>query len=232
MTEPHLLITAGPTHEPIDAVRYLANRSSGRLGIALAERAVARGWRVTLLLGPTPRVCGDTRVDVHRFRTTSDLQGLLQTWFPKCDALVMAAAVADYRAKLPEGFDPDTSKLKRGGSMTLELESTPDLLAECSARREAQFLVGFALEPFERLEASARAKLERKGLDMIVANPLETMDSGQIEASVFSAAGGRSDSGVLDKTAFADWLLDILAPQIPTRTPSPSRDGGQVGRQA
>jgi phosphopantothenoylcysteine decarboxylase/phosphopantothenate--cysteine ligase len=130
----------------------------------------------------------------------------------------MAAAVADYRAKLPEGFDPDTSKLNRDGKLTLELEGTPDLLAGCSATRENQLLVGFALEPRERLEASARAKLARKGLDLIVANPLETMDSGEIEASVFAASGDRSDSGRLDKVAFADWLLDLLTPEIASRT--------------
>jgi len=202
-----LLITAGPTHEPIDAVRYLANRSSGLLGIALAEAAAERGWPVTLLLGPTTRDCADTRVDVRRFRTTADLEALLHEHLPACDALVMAAAVADYRPK------PTGGKMRRkAGAMVLELESTPDLLAGCAGRRApGQLMVGFALEPREELDASARSKLKRKGLDLIVGNPLETMDADVIEATLYGK-GGVVDStpGVVAKTAFAEWLLDRI----------------------
>jgi phosphopantothenoylcysteine decarboxylase/phosphopantothenate--cysteine ligase len=207
-----LLITAGPTHEPIDAVRYIGNRSSGRLGVALADRAAELGWRVTLLLGPThlePRQAG---IRVERFRTTSDLGSLLAERQRDCDVLVMAAAVADYRPRV----DPAqlAGKLRRQGqAMRLELEPTEDLLAGCAARRGAgQLLVGFALEPRERLVESAREKLERKGIDLIVGNPLGTMESDTIEAVVLGREGGEhSTGGPIAKGAFADWLLGIIA---------------------
>jgi phosphopantothenoylcysteine decarboxylase/phosphopantothenate--cysteine ligase len=210
-----LLITAGPTHEPIDAVRYIANRSSGRLGIALAEAAAKAGWRVRLLLGPTPRDCTDTRVEVHRFRTTAELQALLEAHLPWCDALVMAAAVADYR---PAARTAPGTKLRRSGkTMTLELESTPDLLAGCAARRRpGQVLVGFALEPRAELEQSARSKLQRKAVDMIVGNPLETMDSPTIEATIYDRAGGATSTpGPIEKHAFAGWLLARISAAMP-----------------
>lgn len=211
-----LVITAGPTQEPIDAVRYLGNRSSGRLGIALACEAAGRGHDVTLLLGPTPRQCDDSRVRVVRFRTTADLQLLLREAVPACDALIMAAAVADYRpvvrshAGAPP-IDPSTHKLPRqGGPLSIDLVPTPDLLAErVQARRPGQVFVGFALEPRERLVDSARAKLARKGVDMIVANPLETMDAETIEATLVHAGGAVEPAGSMtSKEAFAPWLLD------------------------
>jgi len=211
----HLLVSAGPTYEPIDAVRFLGNRSSGRLGVALAEAARREGWRVTLLLGPTSIEPTDTGVEVHRFRTTADLQGLLADHFPACDMLVMAAAVADYRPVIPEQArrDPLGTKLKRSGEgLKLEFEATPDLLAGCSAmRRPGQRIVGFALEPAERLIDSARSKLERKGVDAIVANPLETMDSGAIDATLISRDGTSvSTPGPIAKSEFASCLLERL----------------------
>lgn len=210
-----LLITAGPTHEPIDAVRYIGNRSSGRLGIALAEESVRRGWSCVLLLGPTPRAPADTRVRVHRFRTTADLESLLLEHQPRADVLVMAAAVADFR---PSAADTALSGKRRrtGEGLTLHLEATPDLLAGCAARRRpGQLLVGFALEPREDLVASARAKLERKSVDLVVGNPLETMDSDLIEAVVVARDGSerRTPGGEgrsLDKGEFAGWLLGII----------------------
>lgn len=215
---PRLLITAGPTQEPIDAVRYLGNRSSGRLGIALASAAADRGWDVTLLLGPTPRRCEDSRVRTLRFRTTADLADLLKAHFPAADALVMAAAVADYRpvvraapgsTDLPP-FDPSTDKLTRNGrKLVLDLEPTPDLLAECAqSRAPHQVIVGFALEPRERLIDSARTKLQRKRIDLIVANPLETMDGETIEAVLLAPTGAATPTpGAMTKGTFAPWLL-------------------------
>lgn len=213
-----LLITAGPTHEPIDAVRYIANRSSGRLGIALAEAAAEAGWRVRLLLGPTPRDCTDTRVEVTRFRTTADLESLLGAELASCDVLVMAAAVADYR---PAANKTTQSKLRRSDdALTLHLESTPDLLAGCSAKRRAdQLLVGFALEPRAELDTSAREKLIRKGVDLIVANPLETMDSTTIEATVYDRTGPTAATpGPIEKSAFGGWLLERIAAAMPQRS--------------
>ncbi len=227
-----LLITAGPTHEPIDAVRYLANRSSGRLGIALAQSAAERGWRVTLLLGPTARTCDDSRVRTIRFRTTADLEALLAGHFAECDVLIQAAAIADYRPKAataarpaPLGSEPPSGgtragagaaspfsgvKIKRGDQpLTIELEPTPDLVAGCNARRRAgQKIVGFALEPRERMIESARDKLARKGLDLVVANPLETMDAEGIDAVVLGRDGRRFETGgAWEKERFAAWLI-------------------------
>lgn len=210
-----LLITAGPTHEPIDAVRFIGNRSSGRLGVALADEAARRGWIVTLLLGPTGICASDSRVRVRRFRTASDLRSLLQECVPEMDVLVMAAAVADYRPKVDPAFLG--GKFRRAQQkMVLELEPTPDLLAEVAAgRRPDQLLVGFALEPREELVQSARAKLERKGIDLVVANPLETMDSATIDALVLGADGSeKRTDGPIAKEVFAGWLLSIIEARL------------------
>ena len=206
-----LLITAGPTHEPIDSVRFIGNRSSGRLGIDLATVASARGWDVTLLLGPTSLRCDEPRVRVRPFVSVNDLQALLREEFRSCDVLVMAAAVADYRPK--GGPLPPGEKLKRTErGLVLELESTPDLLAGVATmRRPGQALIGFALEPEERLLASAREKLARKGVDAIVANPLRTMDAPDIEATLVRRDGESSSTdGRISKAAFASWLLDRI----------------------
>jgi phosphopantothenoylcysteine decarboxylase/phosphopantothenate--cysteine ligase len=208
-TSRRLLITAGPTHEPLDAVRYLANRSSGRMGLALAEAAVRRGDRTTLLLGPTSlQPPESTAMSVIRFQTTADLQAELRRCWPVHDVLIMAAAVADYR---PAG--PRKGKISRGDEgLTLKLEPTPDLLAELADQtRPDQTIIGFALEPPQTLEASARAKLERKRVDAIVANPLETMDAEHVTARVYLRNGMVLTAPPhLTKAVFADWLLDQL----------------------
>ncbi|MBL9031876.1 MAG: phosphopantothenoylcysteine decarboxylase [Phycisphaerae bacterium] len=211
-----LLITAGPTHEPIDAVRFLGNRSSGRLGVALADEAARRGWSVTLLLGPVARTPADPRVRVIRFRTCEDLRGLLAVEAPRASVLVMAAAVADYRPKVDPQFFGGKFR-RKNETLSLQLEPTPDLLAEVASRRTpGQLLVGFALEPREELLASARSKLERKRIDMVVGNPLETMDGDTIEAVVLAADGTETrTAGALPKTIFAGWLLDLLDAKRP-----------------
>jgi len=221
-----LLITAGPTHEPIDAVRFLGNRSSGRLGIALADHAADLGWDVRLLLGPTPLTPRSSRVSLVRFRTTADLRALLAQHLPWCDALIMAAAVADYTPVVdePGSAEPLTrsGKIRRADHpLTLRLQPTPDLLAECSQRRRrGQLLVGFALEPRDHLLDSARSKLARKNLDYIVANPLETMDADTIEATLLGADhSARSTPGLIPKHDFAPWLLSALAPAIAANLP-------------
>ncbi len=221
-----LLITAGPTQEPIDAVRFLGNRSSGRLGIALAEAAAGRArsahtarWRVTLLLGPTALSPTDPRVCVHRFRTTAELQRLLAEHVSACDVLVMAAAVADYTVQLPPrtGLLPPAgaTKIRRGKEpITLTLVPTPDLLAGvAAAKRPDQLFVGFALEPEDRLLDSAREKRRRKGVDLIVANPLETMDAPTIRATLVSASAEiplPPDGRPVPKEVFAELLLDVI----------------------
>lgn len=212
---PTLLITAGPTHEPIDAVRFVGNRSSGRMGIALATIAATRGWATTLLLGPVsspaPAAPGLT---VERFRTCEDLRALLLTHAPRADVLIMAAAVADYRPKVDPAMV--NAKFRRVDQpLHLELEPTPDLLAGVAAsRRAGQYMVGFALEPRAEIERSSRAKLERKKVDMVVGNPLETMDSPTIEATIFLQDNStRSPGRALPKSEFAAWLLDQIEQQ-------------------
>lgn len=213
-----LLITAGPTHEPIDRVRYLANRSSGRLGVALADEAAARGWHVTLLLGPTSIQPTDPDIETLRFTSTADLSALLDRHAPGCHALIMAAAVADYR---PVPHPDADSKIKREASdLTLHLEPTPDLLARASQRkRDDQIFVGFALEPSETMIESAAGKLRRKGLDLIVANPLETMDAADIEATIIpSPIPGEpiqpEELPSMPKPAFARELIDRVSERL------------------
>lgn len=212
-----LLITAGPTYEPIDAVRFIGNRSSGRLGIALADQATKSGWNVTLLLGPTFLTPTDSSVQLIRFRTSSELKRCLDEYFPACDALIMAAAVADFRPRAVEL----SAKLKRSSvGLHLDLEPTPDLLAGLKAmRRPNQVVVGFALEPRDRLVASAKDKLIRKHLDLIVANPLEAMDSALIEATIMDHSGIVAAAGrPILKEEFASQLLEIVRNLVMRRT--------------
>jgi len=223
---PSLLLTAGPTHEPIDAVRFLGNRSSGKMGVAIAHAAEQAGWTVTLLLGPTMIRPGEsTGVRVIPFESTAELEARLHEHLHRHDALVMAAAVSDYRPIVSE--DDLANKHRRGTKpLELRLEPTPDLLRSCADRRSpGQLLVGFALEPSDRLETSARAKLERKGIDLIVANPLETMGSDTVDGRVFAsdemvAAGFPAESRGeprLGKPAFAAWLLNRVGAALDTR---------------
>jgi len=217
-----IVITAGPTYEPIDSVRFIGNRSSGRVGVSLADAAAGLSWDTVLLLGPGTVLPEDPRVRVQRFRTTDDLRSLLAK-HTDFDVLIMAAAVADYRPVVdPALLAAAGNKLRRQSSgLTLQLEATPDLLAEIGARKApSQVLVGFALEPAHRLESSAREKLTRKKLDLIVANELKTMDATTIQASVFDSQGGRLDTpGAVTKRRFATWLLKrIKASLAHTRT--------------
>jgi phosphopantothenoylcysteine decarboxylase/phosphopantothenate--cysteine ligase len=206
-----VLITAGPTHERIDDVRYLANRSSGRMGLALAEAASQLGCEVTLLLGPVsaePRRLdsGPEPIRIERFESTAELQKLLQQHFDSCDLLIMAAAVADYR--LAAGA---SGKLPRKGEkLSLELEPTPDLVAGCAARRRPdQRIIAFALEEPSRLRDRAIEKMRAKRVDAIVANPLETMGSRLVSAVIYTADGRtfKPEIPIVDKGAFAAWLL-------------------------
>lgn len=210
-----LLITAGPTHEPIDAVRFLGNRSSGRLGVALADEAARRAWAVTLLLGPVSRTPSDSRVRLLRFRTCTDLEALLAQETDTCEVLVMAAAVADYRPKVDPAFFGGKFR-RKNEPLHLELEPTPDLLAQVAAkRRPDQLMVGFALEPREELLDSARSKLVRKKIDMVVGNPLETMDGETIEAIVLGSDGTEVRThGAIGKSEFAGWLMDLIESRV------------------
>ena len=211
MNQPRILITAGPTHEPIDRVRSLNNSSSGRLGIHLAEAAVGREARTTLLLGPTHHAPAEhSLLETKRFQTTSELEELLKATWPSHDVLLMAAAVADYRPRNPrlEGKLPRSE-----AGLTLELEATPDLLAGLAEHsRPDQLRVGWALESRENLRERASRKLARKHLHLIVANPLETIASEAIEPLVLARTGEEPEvlpvpAPRMGKADFAAWLV-------------------------
>lgn len=202
-----VLITAGPTREPIDDVRFISNRSSGQMGFALAEAASAAGHDVTLLLGPVllPPSVAD-QVNVIRFNTTADLEALLAEHFPKCDVLIKAAAVADYRP-----IERIKGKTPRGSGLSIHLEPTPDLVAGCAQiKRENQTIIAFALEEAEAMETRAVEKMRRKKVDAILANPLQTMDASDIEPILFYADGRRAEPGRMAKSALAGWLISKI----------------------
>ncbi len=188
-----VLVTAGGTREPIDAVRYVGNRSSGRMGFALAEAAAARGASVTIVAANValPR---SPRLEVVDVETAAELQAACEARFADCDLLLMAAAVADFRPQQAAGH-----KLKKdqvGDALSVAMERTPDVLSGLAARRRAgQTLVGFAAETGEGAIAYGREKLERKGLDAVVVNdvaaPAAGFDVATNEVTIVTASGQR-----------------------------------------
>lgn len=168
-----VLITAGPTHEPIDPVRFIGNHSSGKMGIAIAEEALALGAEVTLICGPSHISSNDKihRVNVQSAQNMFDAVMKVQS---EQDVLILSAAVADYRPK----HVAESKIKKKDSSLTIELEPTPDILASLGKiKRENQLLVGFALETDNEL-GNAQGKLEKKNCDMIVLNSLNDSGAG------------------------------------------------------
>jgi phosphopantothenoylcysteine decarboxylase/phosphopantothenate--cysteine ligase len=220
----HLVISAGPTAEDIDPVRFISNRSSGKMGFALAERAAAHGAKVTLVAGPVslPTPAGVNRIDV---RSALAMRGALwQALKPDlsgADALIMTAAVADYRPA-----ETHASKLKRGkAAIGLELVPNEDLLAEIGAARKAEHpvLVGFALETEadDRLVSAARGKLAKKRVDLIVANhPDTSIGRDSISGSLVSVREAEP-FGPLSKRDAADRILDFVVTELVKREPPP-----------
>lgn len=158
-----VLITAGPTREKIDPVRYLTNRSSGRMGYALAEAAIRRGARVLLVSGPTA-IKPPASAEVTKVESAEEMRQAVLRLLPESTIVIKTAAVADYRAK-----DAANQKIKRKGPLTLELEPTTDILAELARHKQNQLIIGFAAETQNVLE-NARKKLTSKSLDAIVVN--------------------------------------------------------------
>jgi phosphopantothenoylcysteine decarboxylase/phosphopantothenate--cysteine ligase len=163
LTGETVLITAGPTRERIDPVRYLTNRSSGRMGYALAEGALRRGARVLLVSGPTALTPPEA-AEFMRVESAEEMREAVLRLLPRASIVIKTAAVSDYRPKAAAG-----QKMKRKGPMTLELEATPDILKELSLKKESQLVIGFAAETENVLE-NARQKLVAKNLDAIVVN--------------------------------------------------------------
>jgi len=166
-----VVVTAGPTREPIDPVRYISNRSSGKMGFNLAAAATRRGAHVTLIAGPTA-LTPPPGVAVVPVQTAEDMREAVLHHAADATIVIKAAAVADYRARRPA----DT-KIKGKHDLTLELVPNPDILAEVAARGTGAFIVGFAAETHD-VEAHARAKLAAKGIDLLVANDVSRRDVG------------------------------------------------------
>jgi phosphopantothenoylcysteine decarboxylase/phosphopantothenate--cysteine ligase len=219
-----LVVTAGPTYEDIDAVRYVGNRSSGRMGFAIAAAAHARGANVTLVAGPTslepPAV--DEIINVRR---AAEMHAAVMHAAEHADVVIMAAAVADYAPS-----HPDAGKIaKRDESLTLTLERTPDILADlgrASARRATPLLlVGFAAEAGELL-AKAREKRTRKNVDLIVANDVTTPGSGfDVETNAVTIIGADQEETLplQSKARVADAILDRVERLLKARTTSAAR---------
>jgi phosphopantothenoylcysteine decarboxylase/phosphopantothenate--cysteine ligase len=200
-----VLVTAGGTREPLDPVRFIGNRSSGKMGFALAEAARERGAKVTLISGPT-NLPPPLDVELVKVETAAEMKAAVLERFKYCDVLVMAAAVADYRSAkaLKTAKAP---KIKRKGKLTLELESTDDILAGLKRLKRKQFVIGFALET-ENLIGNARKKLKEKGLDLIVANDPSTFDCDSVTFSIIDKQGKVSDYSEQTKQQAAQAVLD------------------------
>jgi phosphopantothenoylcysteine decarboxylase/phosphopantothenate--cysteine ligase len=200
-----VLVTAGPTVEDIDPVRFVSNRSTGRMGYRVAEAARDRGARVVLVSGPTP-LPAPSGMEVVAVRSTSDMAAAVERHFAAADVVVMAAAVSDYR---PASVAP--SKVKKGdGPLSLELVRTTDILRGLGARKGERFLVGFAAET-DRVAEYARGKLREKNLDLIVANDVSQPGQGfaaETNAAVLIDAAAETPVPLTSKRAVADRLWD------------------------
>jgi len=222
-----VLVTAGGTREPIDAVRYVGNRSSGRMGFALAEAAAARGAQVTVVAANVA-LARSPRLEVVDVETAAQLQAACEARFDACDVLLMAAAVADFRPA-----DAAAHKLKKdavGQELSIAMERTPDILAGLAERRrDGQTLVGFAAETGEGAIAYGRAKLERKRLDAVVVNDVAAPNTGfdhpTNEVTIVSASGERH-LPLSSKDEIAAGILDAV---MDLRGAKDSRSNGVTG---
>lgn len=208
----HIMITAGPTHEKIDPVRFIGNYSSGKMGFALAEECVRRGAKVTLIAGPVSAQLSpiaSQQIDRINVESCQDMYDAATKVFPQCDGAILCAAVADFR---PEQIA--TQKIKReGDELVLRLTPNPDIAAELGhMKREGQVLVGFALETNNE-QANAQKKLQKKNLDFIVLNSLRNegtcFQSDENQISIISSSGLR-DFERKSKQGVARDIIDYL----------------------
>ena len=222
-----ILVTAGPTREFLDPVRFLTNRSTGRMGYAVAARAAARSHEVVLVSGPVS-LTPPEGVRVRRIVSALDLLEAVRDELPPCDALVMTAAVADWRpasvatAKLKKRAAPDDAeafvRAADGTSATLRLVPNPDILSELRPLKGRRIFVGFAAETDHVLE-EASAKLHRKGLDLVVANDVTRPGAGfEVETNIvtFVAPGAAPvPLPLLTKDEVADRIVEWLERTVP-----------------
>ena len=168
-----VLITAGPTYEAIDPVRFIGNHSSGKMGFALAEEACKKGAKVILISGPTSLKVGNPNIEYHSVVSAKEMFHEVFKYYDQADVAIMSAAVADYTPKIVA-----KEKIKKNDDeFTIELVKNPDILKTMGDKKQKQFLVGFALET-QNEEENAKGKLERKNLDMIVLNSLRDNGAG------------------------------------------------------
>ncbi len=215
-----VLVTAGPTVEDIDPVRFLSNRSSGKMGYAVAEAARRRGADVVLVSGPTglPAPSG---VEIVRVRSAREMQEAVLRFFPPADIVVKAAAVSDYRPA-----SPSVRKIKRGPERTaLDLVPNDDILALLGSRKVRQILIGFAAETGSVVD-NARQKMTRKNLDLIVANDVSEGVFGRDEATVHIIGKSGEDEILLEqpKAVIADRILDIARALAAARASATARE--------
>ena len=217
-----LLVTSGPTREPIDPVRYLSNRSSGKMGHAITTAALRRGAAVTLISGPTALTPppGATFVPVQ---TAEEMREAALQHLGAATVVIKAAAVADYRVANPAG---QKIKSKKDEGLTLDLVPNPDILRELAARKGRTFLVGFAAETND-LRRNAQAKLAAKGIDLLVANDVSRKGIGfeadDNQVVLLDRWGGEIELPMMSKIAVADAILDrVLALRAGAVVPHPS----------
>jgi phosphopantothenoylcysteine decarboxylase/phosphopantothenate--cysteine ligase len=205
----HILVTAGPTREALDPVRFLSNRSSGKMGFAVAAAAVGRGHTVTLVSGPVALAPPDGASYVP-VESAQDMFVAVKAHLPDCDVLIMAAAVADWRPA--QVSDQKLKKSSMDGVLTLE--RTPDILTSVHALKGSRVYVGFAAET-QSVEAEARRKLNDKGLDLIVANDVSRADAGfgvDTNVATLIARNGEAEAlPLMSKADLAETILDRIA---------------------
>jgi phosphopantothenoylcysteine decarboxylase / phosphopantothenate---cysteine ligase len=192
-----ILITAGPTREFLDPIRFISNRSSGKMGYALAEAAKAAGMKVTLVSGPVA-LTPPKNVTVVPVTTAEEMGQAVLNRFPECDVVIMTAAVCDFRPKQVARLKIKKNKF----AGTLELVPTIDILAELGKRKKNQFLVGFAAETDNHIR-NACDKLQRKGLDLIVANDARAMNSDTNKVTLICRNGASEELPEMSKKRVA-----------------------------
>lgn len=207
-----VLITAGPTHEPIDPVRYIANSSSGKMGYALAEKAARRGAEVTLVSGPVSIPCIPDGVKIIRVTTAREMLEQARTAFESADMAIMAAAVADYA---PAVYHDHKIKREHDDLEQITLVKNPDIAAKLGElKKNGQLVIGFALET-DNEKVNALDKIKRKHLDAIVLNSLKRSQCFGADANIIQVFDARGnlllDSPLKSKTELADDILDVVA---------------------
>lgn len=209
-----VLVTAGGTYEPIDPVRIISNRSTGKMGFALAKIAKARGADVTLICGQTSVPAPDG-IKKESALTSDQMFPKVRAHFNECDVLLMAAAVSDYRAKVVS-----EKKLKKDEKgKTLELTETKDILAEVTKEKGKRIVVGFSLETEKALE-NAKAKMKEKNLDLIVVNSPEAIGADENKVTLLFKNGKKKELPRMSKEKAAQGILDEVGKLVKMKTES------------